>query len=117
MGRRAGDGPGAWAAALELSVTRKLRAGYKKQGMTDAQIDVALKGVIHFNTRVNKLMQQATGQSVLGIDNKLYGLVLIHRDQYRHGIAHADVEPSPGDATVAINDFEALRKVIDAIPV
>lgn len=61
-------------------------------------------------------MHQATGKRVADLDNKIYTTVLGHRDKYRHGIAHADVEPSPKDAEQVIQDFERLRKIVEGIP-
>lgn len=105
------------AAGLELSVTRKLRLGYTKKGKPTTEIDDILKKHIHFNERANKLMYEATGQRVCDLDGKLFQKALGHREKYRHGIAHSDVEPTQQEAEKVIDDFNALRKVVDGIPV
>lgn len=103
------------SAALDLSVARKLREGFARQGMSVTDIDDTLKAEIHFKSRANKLMRQAHGKGLSDIDNALYTTVLTHRNTYRHGIAHSDVEPTTQEATQVVQDFVSLRKVVDAI--
>jgi hypothetical protein len=105
------------SAALDLSVTRKLRQGFAKQGKSATDMDTILKSEINFKKRVNKLMNQATSKRVADLDYTLYQTVVGHREKYRHGIAHADVEPSEQDAQLAIQDFGRLRKLVDGISV
>jgi len=105
------------SAALDLSVSRKLRAGFVSQGMSSSDIDDTLKAEIRFKERANRLMREAhrAGKGVSDIDNGLYTTVLGHREQYRHGIAHADVEPARSDADQALQDFQRLRNLVDGI--
>ncbi len=105
------------SAALDLRLTQKLRQGFAKHGKSASEIDAILKAEIRLNERANKLMQQATGKRVADLDHKLYMAVLDHRDKYRHGIAHADVEPAQQDAEQVIADFAGLRSLVDDIPV
>lgn len=105
------------SAALDLALTRKLRQGFTKQGMSATEIDTILKGEINFKERANRLMHQASGSRVADLDTKLYVLVLGHRDKYRNGIAHADAEPSKQEAEEAIQAFEHLRKLVVGISV
>lgn len=105
------------SAALDLAVTRKIREGFTKRGKSAAEIDTILKAEIRFKKRANKIMFQATGRRLSEIDSRLYESVLSHRDNYRHGIAHADLEPSQEDAAQAIHDIECLRRIVDGIPV
>ena len=103
------------SAALDLTVSRKLREGYAKQGKTQLEVDSILKGEINFKERANRLMQEATKKRVGDLDTKLYMEVLKHRDNFRHGIAHADVEPNLNEAMQVIKDFASLRKVVDNV--
>ncbi len=105
------------SAALELALTRKLRQGFANKGKIATEIDAILRKEIRFKDRANRLLINATGKGLANLNNKLYATVLANREKHRHGIAHADTEPSQPDAEQVIRDFEQLRIVVDGIPV
>lgn len=103
------------SAALETAVARKIRAGFKAQGKTDAEIEACLeKTKMNFPVRANQTLNDAIGKSITQIDNGLWVNVLTHRDNYRHKIAHSDAEPPNADSEKAVNDFTALALLVKA---
>ncbi|VTR94362.1 Uncharacterized protein OS=Escherichia coli HM605 GN=ECHM605_12271 PE=4 SV=1 [Gemmata massiliana] len=107
------------SAALDLSLGLKIREGYAKQGKTEKEIESTLNGAIQFETRANRLMREATGKELSKYPGaqKLYERVVDHRKKYRHGIAHADVEPVMCEAGPAVNDFQELRRIVDGVSI
>jgi hypothetical protein len=101
------------SAALETMVVRKVRAGFKTQGKTDAEIDACLeKTKKDFPKRANQTLKDAIGKSIAEIDNALWVNVLKHRENYRHKIAHSDAEPPNADSEKAVSDFTALALLV-----
>lgn len=58
------------SAAMDLSVSRKIRQGYRKKGMLDVDITALLRKRENqnFETRAKELLKDATGQSAAAFD-------------------------------------------------
>jgi len=104
------------SAALETAVTRRIQRGLAAAGKTPAEIASLLKTHVNFRDRAKTLLKQATGTTAAALDSKLWHTVLGHRENYRHRIAHSDLEPAKGEAETAVTDFTRLATLVSQIP-
>jgi hypothetical protein len=102
------------SAALDLCLTRKIRAGLGSQGKATQEIDTILRSNVWFAERAKKILKDAVGKSAAELDPSLWEKVMEHRKQ-RQGVAHADVEPGGTEATAAVEDTLKLLEKIEAI--
>ena len=102
------------SAALDLSVTRKIRVGLAALGKAPEDIDAVLKSSTWLSDRAKRILKEAVGRSAPEVDLVLWERVMEHRKQ-RQGVAHADREPPEGEATQAVEDMLALAAKIDII--
>jgi hypothetical protein len=102
---------------MDLSVSRKIRQGYLKKGMPDADITALLRKRENqnFETRAKELLKDATGQSAAAFDNTIWTRVGEHRKTHRQGTSHSDAEPSSAEAGQVVNDFLWLADKVDGI--
>jgi hypothetical protein len=105
------------SAAMDLAVSRKIRQGYLKKGMLDADITALLRKRENqnFETRAKDLLKDSTGQSAAAFDNTVWTRVGEHRKTHRQGTSHSDAEPSGTDAQQVVNDFLWLSDKVDGI--
>lgn len=105
------------SAALDLSVSRKIRAGFRLKGKPDAETDALLKAPSNqrFDERAKKILREATGQSAADFDNTLWTRVVVHRTTHRQGTSHSDAEPSGAEAQQVVEDFLRLAGLVDGI--
>jgi hypothetical protein len=105
------------SAALDLAVSRKIRAGFRRQGQGDEAIEKLLRKPANqrFDGRAKQLLRDATGQSAADFDNTLWTNVGTHRATYRQGVTHADREPPRAEAERVVDDFLRLAELVDGI--
>lgn len=103
------------SAAFDLCLVRKIRAGLKAKGRTDAEIDAILaqKENKGYEERAKKLLKEATGKSAPELDNTLWEAFRNDRKQ-RGTMAHSDREPTEVEATNSVETMIALTSIIDA---
>jgi hypothetical protein len=103
------------SAALETAVARRIYAGFKAQGKTDAEIETCLENTkTKFSKRANQTLKDAIGKSIAQINNGLWKNALNHRDNYRNKIAHSDAEPPNAESEKVVNVFTALALLVKA---
>lgn len=100
------------SAALETSVARRIRKDFALKGKTDIEITNILSDNRRFPDRCKKVMKQSSGFSAADIDPSLWQRVIKHRDNYRHKIAHSDLEPTKIESEEAVSDFISLSQRI-----
>jgi hypothetical protein len=107
------------SAALDLSLSSKIREGLKAKGQSDNDINEMLRRPQNqrFEERAKAILQSATGQTVPALDNTLWSEVSKHRAVIRQGVTHSNAEPEKDDAEAVVNDFLRLAAVIRQIPV
>lgn len=105
------------SAAMDLSVSRKIRQGYRNKSMTDGDITAILRKRENqnFETRAKELLKYATGQSAAAFDNGRWARIGEHRKTHRQGTSHSDAEPSSADARQVVDDFLWMADKVDAI--
>lgn len=107
------------SAALDLSLSSKIREGLKAKGQSDNDINDMLRRPQNqrFEERAKAILQSATGQTVPALDNTLWSEVSKHRAVVRQGVTHSSAEPDKADAETVVNDFLRLAALIRQIPV
>ncbi len=107
------------SAALDLSLSSKIREGLRAKGQSDADISDLLKKPQNqrFEERAKGILQSATGRTVPALDNALWAEVSKHRTVIRQGVTHSSAEPEKGEAEKVVSDFLQLADLIRKIPV
>lgn len=105
------------SAALDLSLSRKIRQGFRLQGVPDKEIDTRLGGSVNqrFDERAKRILRDATGKSAADFDNSLWERVNEHRKTLRQGASHGEAEPTEVEARAVVDDFLALVQHIEGI--
>jgi len=101
-------------AAMETAVARRIINGMIASGKTHAEALQLLHNNQKFSDRCKGILKDVTSKSIPDLDNKLWERVVLHRDTYRHKIAHSDQEPMKKDAEKVVTDFLALAKLVTA---
>jgi len=106
------------SAAMDLSLSSKIREGLRAKGQSDLDINEMLKKPQNqrFEERAKSILQGATGQTVPALDNTLWAEVSRHRAVIRQGVTHSNSEPDKAEADNVVNDFLRLAEMIRAIP-
>lgn len=107
------------SAALDLSLSSKIREGLRAKGQNDAAINDLLRIPQNqrFEDRAKGILRSATGQTVPALDNTLWTEVSKHRTVIRQGVTHSNSEPDKSEAEKVVNDFLRLAQLIRTIPV
>jgi hypothetical protein len=105
------------SAALDLSVSRKIKAGLRKKGKSDQEVADLLRDKRNHSleVRAKDLLHQATEKTAPMLDNTLWARVSEHRKTHRQGTTHSDAEPSGQEAQQVVNDFLQLARLVDEI--
>jgi hypothetical protein len=107
------------SAAMDLSLSSKIREGLRAKGQNDSDINEMLRKPQNqrFEARAKSILQSATGQTVPALDNTLWTEVSKHRTVIRQGVTHSDSEPDKAEAKKVVDDFLRLAQLIRTIPV
>lgn len=107
------------SAALDLSLSSKIREGLRGKGQSDTDINEMLRKPQNqrFEERAKTILQGATGQTVPALDNTLWAEVSKHRTVIRQGVTHSNSEPDKAEAEKVVNDFLRLAELIRKIAV
>lgn len=107
------------SAAMDLSLSSKIREGLRAKGHSDTDINDMLRKPQNqrFEERAKSILRDATGQTVPALDNTLWSDVSTHRTVIRQGVTHSNAEPEKADAEKVVNDFLRLAQLIRTIPV
>jgi hypothetical protein len=107
------------SAAMDLSLSSKIREGLRSKGQSDTDINEMLRKPQNqrFEERAKAILKDATGQTVPALDNTLWADVSAHRTVIRQGVTHSNAEPEKADAEKVVNDFLHLAMLIRTIPV
>jgi hypothetical protein len=100
------------SAALETAVARRIRSDFISKGKNEEEVKTILNENQRFSDRCKKIMKMSSGFSAAEIDPPLWERIVKHRDNYRHKIAHSDIEPSKTEAEEAVSDFISLAQQI-----
>jgi len=103
------------SAALESSVSRRIRAAFIANGLSVEDASKRLSDTQRFSERCKSLMKNATGTSLAAANPALWERVVKHRDNFRHKVTHDETEPSEKDAEDVIEDFAALIRIVKSI--
>jgi hypothetical protein len=105
------------SAAMDLSLSSKIREGLRAKGTSDTDIDGILRKNQRFEDRAKQILENATGHTVPAMDNTLWSDVSKHRTVIRQGVTHSSAEPEKSEAETVVGDFLKLVELIRAIPV
>lgn len=107
------------SAAMDLSLSSKIREGLRSKGQSDTDINEMLRKPQNqrFEERAKAILKDATGQTVPALNNTLWADVSAHRTVIRQGVTHSNAEPEKADAEKVVNDFLRLAQLIRNIPV
>lgn len=107
------------SAALDLSLSSKIREGLRAKGQSDTDISDMLRKRENqgFAERAKGILLNATGQTVPALDNTLWSEVSKHRTAIRQGVTHSNAEPEKEEAEKVVDDFLRLATLIRQIPV
>jgi hypothetical protein len=107
------------SAAMDLSLSSKIRQGLRAKGQNDSDINEMLRKPQNqrFDERAKGILQSATGKTVPGLDNTLWAEVCKHRTVIRQGVTHSNSEPGRAEAEKVVDDFLRLAHLIRTIPV
>jgi hypothetical protein len=107
------------SAALDLSLSSKIREGLRAKGQSDTEISEMLKKRENqgFADRAKGILQSATGTTVPSLDNTLWSEVSKHRTAIRQGVTHSNAEPEKDDAEKVVADFLRLANLIRGVAV
>ncbi len=107
------------SAALDLALSTKIRQGFRKQGVSDADINNILRSPRNqnFAERAKAILHQAVGTTAPALNNTLWQAVSAHRTTVRQGVTHSFAEPDKASSEQVVNDFLALADRIANIPV
>jgi hypothetical protein len=107
------------SAAMDLSLSSKIREGLRARGRSDSDINDLLRKPQNqrFEERAKTILNDATGQTVPALNNTLWSDVSAHRTVIRQGVTHSNAEPEKDDAEKVVNDFLRLAQLIRTISV
>jgi hypothetical protein len=104
------------SAALEVIVEKKLVEKMKLRVMSDADIQTEIsKTETNFRQRCDVFLKKYTGQSFEHDNPTLWDTIDQYRKDYRHKIAHSDLDPDRVTTEKIINDFESAIKFIRSL--
>lgn len=104
------------SSALEIAVEKKLIERMQMKGMTQSDIQKELdKTKTNFRQRCEVFLKKYTGKSFVHDNSVLWNKINNHRENYRHKIAHSDINPDKAITEDIINDYEKAIQYIQAL--
>ena len=105
--------------ALDLSISRKIRAGYRKKGKTNTEIEGLLRQTSNqrFDERAKALLKDAVGKSAAEFTTHLGQTSSSTEPRCSQGVSHSHAEPPKKEAEQAIEDFLRMSGLVDGIVV
>jgi hypothetical protein len=104
------------SAALEIMVEKKLIEKMKLRGMSEGEIEAELvKTETNFTQRCDVFLKRYTGKSFVNDNPTLWNTIDQNRKNYRHRIAHSDVNPDEHTTQAIISDFEKAIHYISSL--
>jgi hypothetical protein len=100
------------AAALDLSITRQLQAGFRRVGRSEDEIARLLREP-RFNVRCTDRMREARNRSVADLNPALWDVVVGTHRPLRNRVTHADHEPTSQEAEAAVGAMVELAAAVE----